>query len=138
MWRPIILASVAFLAACGRGKGEVVELKAIMANPAQWDGKTVRVDGWLVTCGGYDCFIVPTKEDLDLVYHGCPGAQCARALAIHDHFVSIGGDDHFDRAAKPLEGKHVLLTATVNAASRSGCLDRCDALQPTSIEAFPG
>jgi hypothetical protein len=136
-WPLFALTSACLLAACSDGKPEIVALQKINVDPESWNGKTVRVDGWLATCSGYDCLIAPTKEDLDLIYHGCPGPECERALAAGDHLVSIGGDGNFDRAANPLEGKHVLLTATINAGSWHDCLDRCDALQPISIEAYP-
>jgi hypothetical protein len=137
--RRFVVGSIAALGACTGQDLDKVPLEEISANPLNWDGEAVTVDGWLLQCRELDCHIVPTAQDLDLIANACPGEKCEIAIETFDkRAVSLGGDEEFDRAARPLEGSHVLLTAKVNAASWSrDCLDRCDALQPISIAPFP-
>ena len=138
--RLLLLGALAALSGCTGQEDDTLSLQEIAANPSKWDAKVVTVEGWLLQCRDLDCHIVPTAEDLDLIRNiACPGDRCDLAIETFDkRAVSVGGDSDFDRAARPLEGTHVLLTAKVNAAMWSrDCLDRCDALQPISIAPFP-
>jgi hypothetical protein len=139
MVKKLTLFGVAAIAsACSTQNDEAVPLQEISDNPLRWDGKVVTVEGWLPQCSDLNCFIVPTRADLELVQDGCPGERCDLAIEAFDkRAVSIGYDEAFDRSAKPLQGTHVLVTAKVNAGQwlQPG-LDRSEALQPISISSF--
>jgi hypothetical protein len=127
------------IVSCGKPADDVVQLEEVRANLAEWDGRIVTVEGWLLECEALDCHVVPSRDDLVLLTNACPGDKCDDALeAFEKRAVSVGSDEGFDQAAKALQGKHVLITATVNASAwRHRCLDRCDALQPVSIVPYP-
>lgn len=136
-WQAVLIGAL-LLAGCGRSE-DAVGLNRLMADPDKWDGETVVVDAWLLQCRGQNCHVLPTREDLELFNIPCPGEGCKRAIEAFDkRAVSVGFAEDFDRVAKQLEGKHVLLRARVNADQwTDSCLDRCNALQPISIAEFP-
>lgn len=134
-----VCLSLALVGCSQTAKGrKVVRLSEIIANPGAWNGKVVTIEGWLWRCSGIDCHILTSREDLDVLERGARNESIEDMDGVfRDHAVSVGFDEQFDRQAKPLQGKHVLLTAKVNADHwRSGCLDRCDQLTPVSVQNY--
>jgi len=125
------------LVGCSGGFARAPTLEEIIADPSKFDGKTVTVEGWLFKCQDLDCVIFPSKKDLDIMSNVEMPEAFKKADSVYKlHGVSIGYNANFDHDAKPLQGRHVLLTAKVNAAEWGGCLDRCAALEPRSISLF--
>jgi hypothetical protein len=124
----------------------VDEIKRDISAPVSaLDGKSVAVIGWLGDCGGNDCGLYPSQRDARIVDEGDSSSrEWNDAL---DRRLSIGGNDGFDRLASTMQHSQVIVRGTINAqwhrpagasGNKFGCLDRCNDIQPESIELLVG
>ena len=89
-------------------------IAAIRANPTKFEGKIVRLHGWVNKCESATC-------DIDELPATSPGGAGAS--------LSIGKDPKFDATIKPLVPTYVELDATVgDSCIVVPCLDRGSAL----------
>lgn len=84
-------------------------------------GKTVRVAGYLGTCGGYDCRMAPNR------------AAWAAPMAKPDRSLPIGSGSWFDLTAPFYEHSYVVVTARVEDICQPFGFDRVSGLAPTDI-----
>ena len=106
------------------------------------DGKTVRVQGYLGTCAGYDCELFVNQADRNSWLQGKGSREQAyKRIA----YLSIGSAIDFDRKAAPLQNRKVMITGTVSNHCRRGffgffkrnvCTDRADDIRPIDITAL--
>ncbi len=116
-----------YLPELDKGKGasaRIVDVDLIKKNVESLHGKVLVVEGWLGECEGLICSIYPTRDS---------------TLGPYKHSVPIGFDEKFDRLAKPLQYRRVILTAQVDKTCSTGkviCLDRAGTLRPIDIVAW--
>ena len=94
----------------------------VRANPAQWNGKWVQLEGWINRCWSTDCTLA---EGLA----ARPGNQ-GQALAFEAQAT-------FDQWAKPMLPIRARVTARVDATCLiEVCLDRAPHLREMRVEAL--
>ena len=95
----------------------------VVANFAAYDGRTVRVRGWLDTCQMLSCGLFATKEE-------------ALNRGYGEHMLSVGSTPDFDDQAVGRGPAEVIIVARVNSDCRSKfiCMDRANELEPLAIK----
>jgi hypothetical protein len=99
------------------------------------DGKTVKVGGYMATCGGYDCGLFSTEQASRDFWRI---ANDSKSKEKFPEFLSIGYDAKFDRKAGPLAGHYVVVTGQVSDRCRDTfgrikCTDRAPDIIPNDI-----
>jgi hypothetical protein len=97
-------------------------IAAIRANPHKFDGRVVRVRGWINRCRGRDCSI----QERPLEAPGGPG-----------ELLTIADDSKFDATIGPLLPTYVEFDARFDAAciTTNVCLGRAPVLTVVSLRA---
>jgi hypothetical protein len=119
-----VLLSVGLLAASCvslRSAGAVT-VPEITSSIAQFDGKTVRMRGWLDVCQDLSCGLFASKE-----------AAIERQYG--EHMLSIGSTPEFDDEAVGRGPAEVVIVARMSADCRTKyvCMDRAHDLRPIAI-----
>jgi hypothetical protein len=101
-------------------KPVVATIAAIRANPKKFDGRVVRLTGWVNQCKPLTCWI----EERAVGAQGGPGAH-----------LSIGTNPKFDATIRPLIPTYVEFDARFSATCLTAevCLDRAPELTITSL-----
>ena len=95
----------------------------IRKNAVAWNKHIVLVEANLGACEGYDCRIFDLPPQANI------GSK--------DTELSIGYTEQFDREAKNLQNKKILLTARINALEiLTPGIDRSPQLEPINIVAW--
>ena len=94
----------------------------VRANPAQWDGKWVQIEGWINRCWSTDCTL----------------AEHIAARPINQgESLSFEGQQSFDAWAKPMLPIRARVTARIDATCLIDvCLDRAPHLRDMRVEAL--
>jgi len=99
------------------------------------DGNTVKVQGYMATCGGYSCGLFASEHAHAEFWRI---ANDGNSKEDFPEFLSIGYDKTFDRKAGPLSRHYVVVTARVSDECRDmfgriKCTDRASDLIPIDI-----
>jgi hypothetical protein len=121
--------------------GRVMSIQKVIDHINELNGRSVRVEGYLGTCAGYDCLLFASDNDR---------ARWERVVSAMVHrkkpteaeppMLGIGSGEHFDFDAKaaPFNNSYVIISGTVTNGCRyhglPGCTDRTTDLKPISIE----
>jgi hypothetical protein len=134
----VCLAVLAVVGSCGPSTGEVLTVDTVVGHLQQLDGKTVRVSGYLPTCGRLDCTLYNNKREADL--YALAAKQQVSKLP---NFLAIGPNEKFDTKAGPLAGQYVVVTGTITKECRAmdnafACPDRGPDIKPIDIRVALG
>ena len=138
----LILAgfAAASTTSCGEGQRQVLSIDDVVARIDVLNGQTVRVEGFLKECGGYDCHLYKNETDARRAGEWMAAATRARRSPGYElpESLGIGSDDHFDAKAAPFVGRYVVITGKVDNRclyqGKRSCLDRSPDIHPTAIE----
>jgi hypothetical protein len=135
----LAFASVAAaLASCHAAPKHVFSVHEVIENIDFLNGRTVRVGGYLPTCGRYDCALYPSQEDVRRrgIWFAAVVKEGKKPPFEEPESLGIGSDGDIDKKAAPLVGHYVLITGTVDNRCRfHRCLDRGADIHPMAIEA---
>jgi hypothetical protein len=110
-------------------EGATLSVAEAVARHGELNGRVVRVKGWLGTCQGLSCSLYETLAG-------------ARGQGAEAGWLSIGSSVAFDRRARRLRHKRIVLEARLHAVCFNDptppgivevCADRVEQLQPIRI-----
>lgn len=145
--RAALILLAAAIPACGSGaSADPMTVTEVIRSIDRLNGRTVRVVGYLMECGGYECRLYGSRTDkeqgdrfIDALMRNAHEGRRREPAGDMPSALGIGpGDDRrFDAMAAPFANSYVVLTGRVTNQCRHygepACLDRSTDFEPISI-----
>ncbi|MEO7240963.1 MAG: hypothetical protein ABIW16_06140 [Sphingomicrobium sp.] len=114
----------------------VLSVEEVIANIDQFNGKRVRIGGYLGRCEGYDCMLFSNARDQQAFAAFIADPRAWGDKQLPDE-LGIGWNLAFDQAARPFNNRYVMITGKVSNHCRrhakAVCTDRAEDISPIEI-----
>ncbi|MDP8993671.1 MAG: hypothetical protein M3N07_01610 [Pseudomonadota bacterium] len=142
----LVLLAASALSCRSEASGDPMTITDVIANIDRLNGRTVRVAGYLMECGGYECRLYRSQAEKEqgeryfreLVEQANAGRELNPTVA-EPPFLGIGVGENwrFDAMAEPFANSYVVITGRVTNQCRDNgepsCLHRTTDLEPVGI-----
>jgi hypothetical protein len=141
MARVLPIAGIALgLASCGPSAPaeKPLSVPEVVANIDTFNGKTVRVTGYLGSCAGYDCVLFIDRAGREAMRRRMQAiVRHASIMPDEPQWLGIGSANDFDSKVAALQNRNVTITGKVTNRCRyagwPACTDRSTDIVPIDV-----
>lgn len=117
----------------------LMNVEKAVASLDQFEGRTVRVAGYLGQCAGYECVLFSSQGEEQRYAEWIANLREMPFQDFKAPILGVGSADDFDRKVAPFVPGYVIITGTLinvcrDANGQPACLDRTTDIIPTGIQ----